>query len=65
MTDVAISGLDLLTALFTLDGLVWTAGPPDVAARPGQCPRPGSMGFGIMVAVIPFIQLLLGAWAAG
>jgi heme a synthase len=55
----------LLTALFIIAGLVWTALDlralaTNPASRPARMP-----GFGLMVAVILVIQLLLGAWTAG
>jgi cytochrome c oxidase assembly protein subunit 15 len=55
----------LLTALFLLAGLVWTARDldrlaGDPAARPVRL-----TGGGIAVIAILFIQLLLGAWVAG
>jgi cytochrome c oxidase assembly protein subunit 15 len=55
----------LLTALFLLAGLVWTARDlgtlaRDPAARPARL-----IGVAIGVIAILFIQLLLGAWVAG
>lgn len=55
----------LLTALFLLAGLVWTARDlsalaRDPAARPARLTR-----FSIAVIAILFVQLLLGAWVAG
>ena len=55
----------LLTALFLLGGLVWTARDlsalaRDPAARPARLTR-GAIG----VIAILFVQLLLGAWVAG
>jgi heme a synthase len=55
----------LLTALFLLGGLVWTARDlgalaRDPAARPARLTR-GAIG----VILILFVQLLLGAWVAG
>ena len=67
MTDVSHFWLSihLLTALFTLAGLVWTAldlrqlaRDPD--ARPARV-TPGAL----VVALVLFVQLLLGAWVAG
>lgn len=55
----------LLTALFLLAGLVWTARDLDALARdPGARPARLTRG-GIAVIAILFIQLLLGAWVAG
>ncbi|WP_137753991.1 COX15/CtaA family protein [Sphingopyxis sp. L1A2A] len=55
----------LLTALFLLAGLVWTARDLDAlvrdpAARPAQLTSSGTA-----VIAILFVQLLLGAWVAG
>jgi cytochrome c oxidase assembly protein subunit 15 len=55
----------LLTALFILAGLVWTALDlrrlaEDPAARPA-----GLTPLGIGVALVLFVQLLFGAWVAG
>lgn len=67
MTDVSHFWLSihLLTALFTLAGLVWTAldlrrlaDIPD--ARPARM-----IGVSMVVALALFLQLLLGAWVAG
>jgi cytochrome c oxidase assembly protein subunit 15 len=67
MTDVSHFWLSihLLTALFTLAGLVWTALDLRQLARdPGA--RPARLRAGaVVVALILFIQLLLGAWVAG
>lgn len=55
----------LLTALFLLAGLVWTARDLDVLARDTSA-RPARLtGGGIAVIAILFVQLLLGAWVAG
>lgn len=67
MTDVSHFWLSihLLTALFTLAGLIWTA--LDLR-RLEQIPnaRPARLtGFAWTVSVVLFIQLLLGAWVAG
>lgn len=51
----------LLTALFILAGLVWTA--LDLRCRPA--PRARLIGLGAAVALILFVQLLFGAWTAG
>jgi cytochrome c oxidase assembly protein subunit 15 len=55
----------LLTALFLLGGLVWTARDLDALARDTSA-RPARLtGGGIAVIAILFVQLLLGAWVAG
>lgn len=55
----------LLTALFLLGGLVWTARDLDALAR-DTAARPARLtGGGIAVIAILFVQLLLGAWVAG
>ncbi|PKP87732.1 MAG: heme A synthase [Alphaproteobacteria bacterium HGW-Alphaproteobacteria-17] len=55
----------LLTALFLLAGLVWTARDLDGLAR-GTTARPARLtGGGVAVIAILFVQLLLGAWVAG
>ncbi|MBL9065771.1 MAG: COX15/CtaA family protein [Sphingopyxis sp.] len=55
----------LLTALFLLAGLVWTARDLDALARDTSA-RPARLtGGGIAVIAILFVQLLLGAWVAG
>ncbi len=67
MTDVSHFWLSvhLLTALFTLGGLVWTARDLLVLAqRPGS--RPARLtGLAQLTGLILFVQLLLGAWVAG
>ncbi|MEL6878112.1 MAG: COX15/CtaA family protein [Pseudomonadota bacterium] len=67
LTDVSHFRLSahLLTALFLLGGLVWTALDllrlsRDPAARPAPLTTPS-----LIVAAVLFIQLLLGAWVAG
>ena len=67
MTDVSHFWLSvhLLTALFTLGGLVWTALDlralhRDPGARPARLTGPATA-----TATVLFIQLLLGAWVAG
>ena len=67
MTDVSHFWLSihLLTALFTLGGLVWTALDlrrlADIpSARPARLTR-----LSVGVALVVFVQLLLGAWVAG
>jgi cytochrome c oxidase assembly protein subunit 15 len=55
----------LLTALFLLAGLVWTARDLDALAR-DPAARPARLtGGGVAVIAILFVQLLLGAWVAG
>ncbi|MBL9069295.1 MAG: COX15/CtaA family protein [Sphingopyxis sp.] len=55
----------LLTALFLLAGLVWTARDLGALARdPGA--RPARLtGAAMAIVAILFVQLLLGAWVAG
>ncbi|QIG55408.1 heme A synthase [Altererythrobacter sp. BO-6] len=67
LTDVSHFRLSahLLTALFLLGGLVWTARDlralaQDPAAQPARLTGPA-----LVVAVVLFVQLLLGAWVAG
>ncbi|MBU7580748.1 MAG: COX15/CtaA family protein [Porphyrobacter sp.] len=67
LTDVSHFRLaaHLLTALFLLAGLVWTARDLRILARdPAARPAPLTVGAGVVGAVL-FIQLLLGAWVAG
>ena len=55
----------LLTALFILAGLIWTSLDLRQLARTGEN-RPARLtGLSISVALILFVQLLLGAWVAG
>jgi cytochrome c oxidase assembly protein subunit 15 len=55
----------LLTALFLLAGLVWTARDLDALAR-DPAARPARLtGGGIAVIAVLYVQLLLGAWVAG
>ncbi len=66
MTDVSHFWLSihLLTALFTLGGLVWTA--LDLRQLAGGNPRPARLtGLSWAVIAVLFVQLLLGAWVAG
>ena len=67
MTDVSHFWLSihLLTALFTLAGLVWTARDllmlaHDPASRPARL-----TGLALVAGLVLFVQLLLGAWVAG
>jgi cytochrome c oxidase assembly protein subunit 15 len=55
----------LLTALFLLAGLVWTARDLRLAARDPAAQPARLTGFAAMVAGVLFIQMLLGAWVAG
>lgn len=67
MTDVSHFWLSihLLTALFTLAGLVWTALDLRALAN-NPAARPARLsGLTTTVALILFVQLLLGAWVAG
>jgi len=55
----------LLTALFLLAGLVWTARDLGALAQ-GPTARPARLtGAAVGVIAILFVQLLLGAWVAG
>lgn len=55
----------LLTALFLLAGLVWTARDLDALAG-NAAERPARLtSTGLTVIAILFVQLLLGAWVAG
>lgn len=54
----------LLTALFILGGLTWTA--LDLHRHAAGSERPAGMtGFALVALAIVFIQLLFGAWVAG
>ncbi len=67
MTDVSHFWLSihLLTAFFTLAGLVWTALDLLQHAHGPQA-RPARLSpFTIAIALVFFVQLLLGAWVAG
>jgi heme a synthase len=67
LTDVSHFRLSahLLTALFLLGGLVWTARDLRRLARdPAAQPAPLTTGAAVAVGVL-FVQLLLGAWVAG
>ncbi len=55
----------LLTALFLLAGLVWTALDLKVLARDPQAAPARLTGAGAATLGILFVQLLLGAWTAG
>lgn len=55
----------LLTALFIMAGLIWTALDLKALARNPHA-RPARLtGFSFIVALILFVQLLFGAWVAG
>ena len=66
MTDVSHFWLSihLLTALFTLGGLIWTALDLRELARDKAAPARWT-GTASWVGAILFLQLLLGAWVAG
>ena len=57
--------LHLLTALFLLAALVWTARDFALMARDPAAPRARLTRTAVAVIVILFVQLLLGAWVAG
>ncbi|RIV92341.1 heme A synthase [Aurantiacibacter xanthus] len=65
MTNVSHFWLSihLLTALFTLAGLVWTA--LDLRALTRSIGPARVTSLGVLVGVMLFVQLLLGAWVAG
>lgn len=67
MTDVSHFWLSvhLLTALFTLSGLVWTALDLRRLSRIPDAKPARLAGVAFVTAVILFVQLLLGAWVAG
>lgn len=68
MTDVSHFWLSihLLTALFTLAGLVWTALDLRRLGRLGDTAQPARLTrVAVFASAILFIQLLLGAWVAG
>lgn len=67
MTDVSHFWLSvhLLTAFFTLGGLIWTALDLRNLARNPYCEPARLTSLGLIVAGIIFVQLLLGAWVAG
>ena len=66
MTDVSHFWLSihLLTALFTLGGLIWTA-LDLLQLKASSAPPARWTGTASWVGLILFIQLLLGAWVAG
>jgi heme a synthase len=55
----------LLTALFILGGLVWTALDLKMLARDRNAKPAKLTGFAGVVLGVLFVQLLLGAWVAG
>lgn len=55
----------LLTALFLLAGLVWTARDLEVQARDSSAPPARLTWPGVGVIIVLLVQLLLGAWVAG
>jgi heme a synthase len=66
-TDVSHFRLSihLITALFLFAGLFWTASDLKLLATNSDA-RPARMSaFGVSVAFILFLQILLGAWVAG
>jgi len=67
MTDVSHFWLSihLLTALFTLGGLVWTALDLRALHRDGAALPSRLTGLAIATSAVLFLQLLLGAWVAG
>lgn len=67
MTDVSHFWLSihLLTAFFTLGGLVWTALDLRQLHPNGHGTPARFTGMAFVVAIILFLQVLLGAWVAG
>ena len=55
----------LLTALFILGGLVWTALDLKVLSKNSGAKHAKLTGFSTVVIAILFVQLLFGAWVAG
>jgi cytochrome c oxidase assembly protein subunit 15 len=55
----------LLTALFLLAGLMWTARDLQILAKNPAAQLAKLTGFGWMVFAVVTLQLLLGAWVAG
>ena len=55
----------LLTALFILGGLVWTALDLKMLARNVHAKPAKLTGFSVVVLGVLFVQLLFGAWVAG
>ena len=67
LTDVSHFRLSahLLTALFLLAGLVWTARDLRQLARDAAAPPAPLTAVAALVGLVLFVQLLLGAWVAG
>lgn len=67
MTDVSHFWLSihLLTAFFTLGGLVWTALDLRQLDSEGKGRPARLVGLPLVVALVLFVQMLLGAWVAG
>ena len=67
LTDVSHFRLSahLLTALFLLGGLVWTARDLQMLARDPSAQTARLTAVSTIIAAVLFIQLLLGAWVAG
>ena len=67
LTDVSHFRLSahLLTALFLLGGLIWTARDLQGLAEDPMAAPASLTGPSLIIAVVVFIQLLLGAWVAG
>lgn len=55
----------LLTALFIMGGLIWTALDLKAQAVRPDCSNARLTGFSLTIMVVLFIQLLFGAWVAG
>lgn len=55
----------LLTALFIMGGLIWTALDLRILAKSGIHKPSRLSGFSLTILLILFIQLLFGAWVAG
>lgn len=57
--------IHLLTALFIIGGLIWTALDLRYLARRGQHAPARLSAFSLTILAILFLQLLFGAWVAG
>ncbi len=66
-TDVShfMLAAHLLTALFILGGLVWTALDLKILAQTGKDAPARLTRFSLVILLVLFIQLLFGAWVAG